>query len=142
MPAFNKFEAFAENQYIAKIDWDADTFKVAFTNTLPLSTNSILSDLTQIGAGNGYSTGGLTTTITYSRTGGVLSVFGTQITLTASGGAIGPFQYYALYDDTIATPVKPLVGWWNHGTPVTLNSGDSFIVKFNNASPGLILTHQ
>ncbi len=142
MPTFNKFNAFAENQYVAKIDWDSDVFKLAFTNTLPLATNSILSDITQITPGFGYSSGGPTTTITYSRTGGVLSVFGTQVTLTASGGAIASFQYYVLYDDSIATPVKPLVGWWNHGSVITLNDTDSFIVKFNNASPGLILTHQ
>ena len=140
MATYNKFYAFVENQWISKIDWDADVFKVMLTNTAPVATNSIKSDLTDISAVNGYTAGGTATTISTSRSTGTLTVSGTQVTFTASGGSIGPFQYAVLYDDTITSPVKPLVMWADYGTPLTITDGNSLIVKFNNASPGTIHT--
>lgn len=41
MATYNKFNAFVENQWISKIDWDVDVFKVMLTNTLPVATNSL-----------------------------------------------------------------------------------------------------
>jgi hypothetical protein len=64
-------------------------------------------------------------------------VQGTQVVFTASG-SVGPFQYAVLYNDTAAS--KNLVAWWDYGSAVTLNSGDTFTVKFNNTTPGTIFT--
>ncbi len=140
MSAYNKFNAFIENLAISKIDWDADTFKVMLTNTAPVATNSIKGDLTEITSGNGYPAGGVATTISTSRSSGTLTVQGTQVVFTASGGSIGPFQYAVLYDDTVDYPVKPLVAWFDYGSPVTLATGETMTVKFNSASPGTIFT--
>lgn len=126
MASYQKFNAFVENQTISKIDWDADVFKIMLCNTAPVATNSIKSDLTEIAAGNGYSAGGMTTTITVTRTGGTVKAVGTSVSVTASGGTIGPFRYAVLYDDTLAAPVKPLVAFWDYGASITLNSGENF----------------
>jgi hypothetical protein len=32
------------------------------------------------------------------------------------------------------------MAWFDNGTSVTLQSGDTFTVRFNNASPGTIAT--
>jgi len=37
--------------------------------------------------------------------------------------------------------VKPLIGWWDYGAPLTLQVGETFSVKFNNSeTTGSILT--
>jgi hypothetical protein len=70
----------------------------------------------------------------------VTTVAAAQVVFTAAGAAIGPFRYYGIYNDTATSPADALVMWWDHGSNVTLNDGDSFTVKFNNASPGTIFT--
>lgn len=131
MATYNKFNAFVENQLISDIDWDADTLKVMLTNTAPIATNSVKADLTEISAGNGYSAGGTATTISHSRSSGTSKIVGTDVVFTASGGTIGPFRYAVLYDDTIASPADPLVAWWDYGSSITLNSGETFTVDFD-----------
>lgn len=138
MATVTKIQDFSEQLIRGIHDWDAHTFKVALTNSAPLATNTVLTDITQIAAANGYTSGGTATTITVSETTGTTTVQGTSVTFTASGGAMGTFRYYVLYNDTAAS--KNLVEFWDHGSAVTLNSGDSFQIKFNNTDPGTILT--
>jgi len=59
------------------------------------------------------------------------------VVFTASG-AVGPFRYATLYNDTAAS--KNLVQFWDYGSAVTLAAGETFTVRFNNTSPGSILT--
>ena len=115
-------------------------YKIALSNTAPVATNTILSNITQISAGNGYTSGGSTTTITLSETTGTTTVSGTQVVFTASGGSIGPFRYVVLYNDTTTSPSKPLVAWWDYGSSLTLADGETFTVKFSNTTPGAIFT--
>jgi hypothetical protein len=131
MATYNKFNAFVENQLISQMDWNADTFKVMLTNVAPVATNSVKADLTEIPAGNGYAAGGSATTITHSRSGGTSKVSGTDVVFTASGGTIGPFRYAVLYDDTPTSPADPLVSWWDYGSSITLNAGETFTVDFD-----------
>ena len=73
-----------------------------------------------------------------SEASGTTTVTGNQVVITATG-AVPTFQYYALYNDTAAN--KNLVCFWDHGSAVTLASGDSFTVKFNDVvSGGTIFT--
>jgi hypothetical protein len=55
---------------------------------------------------------------------------GTDVTWTASGGSFGPFQYVVLYNDTQTTPAKPLIGWYNYGSAISVNDTESFTVDF------------
>lgn len=131
MATYNKFNAFTENQLISNMDWNADTFKVMLTSTAPVATNSVKADLTEISAGNGYTAGGTATTISVTRSSGTTKVVGTDVVFTASGGTIGPFRYAVLYDDTPTSPADPLVAWWDYGSSVTLNAGETFTVDFD-----------
>lgn len=140
MSSYQKFNAFVENQWISKIDWDADVLKVMLCNTAPVATNSVKADLTEISAGNGYTAGGTATTITASRASGTETISGTQVVFTAAGGTIGPFRYAVLYDDTPTSPAKPLVAFWDYGSSITLNDTETFTVLFSSASPGAIHT--
>lgn len=134
MATVTKFQDFADQLVRGIHDFDAHTFKIALTNSAPLATNTVLANITQIGAGGTYAPA--TTTLTMSETSGTMTVNGTAVTFTATGGAMDAFRYYVLYNDTSAS--DNLVCFWDHGTSVTLNTGDSFQIKFNNADPGKI----
>jgi hypothetical protein len=139
MPAANKFNDYVNQKNRGTHNWATHAFKLAFTNTAPVAANAVLADLVQIAAGNGYVAGGVALTgMNVGTAAGVVTVSANQVVLTAAGGAVGPFRYYALYNDTSAA--DNLCLWWDHGAAITLNDGDSFTVKFNNASPGTIFT--
>ena len=141
MATYNKFQSWAEvSEKVANIG--SDTFKVMLVNSpAPVATNSIKGDLTEIGTGNGYSAGGSAATITTSsQSSGTLTLAASQVVFTASGGTIGPFRYVVMYDDTPTSPADPLVAWWDYGSSITLNDGETFTVKFNNSDPGTIYT--
>lgn len=136
MAAYNKFNQFVKDLVDGVYDWDAHTFKVLLTNTAPVATNATRSALTELGAGNGYTSGGTATTITTSLATATAKVVGTDVVFTASGGTIGPFRYAVLYDDTPTAPADPTVAWWDYGSPITLADGETFTVDFD-ASAGI-----
>src|SRR5690349_12365548 len=142
MSAGTKFQAFVENVAEKVHNLGADTLKVMLVNSpAPVNTNSVKADLTEIGAGNGYSAGGTAVTVTTSaQSAGVYTLAGNQVVFTASGGSIGAFRYPVLYNDTPTSPADPLIGFWDYGSGLTLLDGETFTVKFNNANPGTILT--
>src|SRR5690348_77705 len=143
MASFNKFNQFAYDLCEKVHNLNSDGISIALTNTAPVATNTIFSNITEISAGNGYSAGGASVTPAGSTSSGTFTLSGTNVVWTASGGNIGPFQYIVLYNTTSTTPLKPLIGWWDYGSALTLNgtNGDSLTVKFNGgASTGTILT--
>lgn len=141
MASYNKFNDFVEQLSLGIHDWDTHSFKVALTNTAPVATQASLDTGTNHPApasANGYSP--TATTIGVSESSGTVTVTGTQVVFTASGGQIGPFRYAILYNDSATSPVDALVAWWDYGSSITLNDTETFTVKFNNASPGTIFT--
>jgi hypothetical protein len=139
MASFNKFNSFVEALAEKKHDLGADTLKVLLTNAAPVATNSVKADLTEISAGNGYTAGGNTASVTSSaQTSGTYKlVLGDPATWTASGGSIGPFRYAVLYNDTAAN--DELIGWWDYGSSITLAAGESFAVDFDPTTGVLTL---
>lgn len=131
MAAFNKFNSFVEALAEKVHNLGSDTLKVMLTNTAPVATNTIKANLTEIAAGNGYTAGGNTASVTSSaQTSGTYKlVLGDPATYTASGGSIGPFRYAVLYNDTATN--DELIGWWDYGSAVTLADGESFAVDFD-----------
>lgn len=140
--AWNKFDDFSEQLVRGVHDFDANTFKVVLTNSAPSAGNTILTDITQIANGGGYTTGGETTTISISETSGTTTVSGTEIVWTGSGAGFGPFRYAVLYNDSSTSPADALIAWFDYGSPgITLvGAGETFTLKFNNASPGTMFT--
>src|SRR3990172_3480520 len=105
MASFNKFNAFVENLAEKVHDLQSDTLKILLTSTAPAAGNSVKADLTEIGAGNGYAAGGPTATASASsQTSGAYKLMLDDLTITATGGAIGPMRYFVLYNDTPTSP--------------------------------------
>jgi hypothetical protein len=141
MATFNKFNCFVEDVAEKVHNLGADTLKVMLTNSAPVATNTVRANLTEITGGNGYTTGGNTASISSSsQTSGTYKlVLADPATWTASGGTIGPFRYAVLYNDTPTSPLDPLIGWWDYGSSITLQSGDTFTVDFDPTNGVLTL---
>jgi hypothetical protein len=146
MVTYNKFNITVENMLDKVMDMigspPGDTYKIMLTNVAPVAANSVKVDLTEIAAGNGYTAGGTAlTSPTGTRATGTITFAADSCVFTASGSAMATFRYYTLYDDTPSSPAKPLVSWWDHGSAVTLNPGDTFTINFNNdPTAGTIFT--
>jgi hypothetical protein len=143
MATYTKFQDFSEQLVRGVHDWDAHTFKIALTNTLPVNTQVSLDTVTNHpapAAANGYTAGGTATTVTISETTGTTTVQGTQVVFTATSGGIGPFRYAILYNDTATSPADALIAYWDYAASVTLADTETFTVKFNNTTPGTIFT--
>ena len=113
------------------IDLDSNTFKAVLTNTAPTAAGStVLTDITQIANGNGYTTGGATlASVTWAETGagtGIWQWTSADFSWTASGGSIATFRYVVIYDDTSAS--DKLVGFLDYGSALDITVGNSFTV--------------
>jgi hypothetical protein len=137
MAAFNKFQSFVEAVAEKVHNLGADTLKVALSNTAVVNTNTVLANITQIANGNGYTTGGTQAVISSSaQTSGTYKLVLADVLFTASG-AVGPFQYAVLYNDTATN--DELIGWWDYGSAITLATGDTFTVDFDPSAGVLTL---
>lgn len=126
MATFNKFNAFVEALAQKKINLNADVLKIMLTNTAPVATNSVKTDLTDISAGNGYTAGGTAiASNAATQVTGVLKLVGNAVTFTASG-AIATFRYAAVYSDTATN--KDLIGWADYGAAVNVAALETFVV--------------
>lgn len=133
MAAFNKIQAFVENVAEKVHDLGADTIKVMLVNSpAPVATNSVKADLTEIGAGNGYTAGGTQATISSSaQSSGTYKLVLADVVFTASGGSIGGFRYPVLYNDTPTSPADPLIGWYDYGSSITILDTETFTTDFD-----------
>jgi hypothetical protein len=130
MVAYNKFEGFVGYLGLAAIDLNTDVLEIYLSNTAPsASAHDVKADLAEITLQNGY-TGGIDIENLYSESGGVGTMTATDKTVTATG-TVGPFQYIAMFDEDVSSPVTdPLIAWWDRGGPLTLSNGETFTVDF------------
>lgn len=104
------------------------------TNSAPSASNAVKADITEISAGNGYSAGGASVGITSStQSSGLYKLIPSgNVVFTASGGSFGPFRYAVIYNSTPAA--GPLIGWWDYGSSISTNSGDTFTVQLDGTN--------
>ena len=133
MATYTKFNSFIEAVMEKTHNMGSDSLKVMLTLVAPIAANALKADLTDIAAGNGYSAGGTATVQTSSaQVAGTYKLVTGNVVFTASGGAIANFRYVTVYNDTAAG--KPLVAFYDYGSTVTLNSGDTFTVAFDQTN--------
>ena len=139
MATFNKVNDFVLNA-VHNMDLASDQVVVALSNTAPGSEssnpatdgNGILANVTQVSYTNLSSRS--VTTSSSTQTSGTYKLVLADITLTSSGGSTGPFRYVYIYDDTVTSPADPLIGYYDYGSSLTLNDGDSLTVDFSAAN--------
>ena len=138
MVSFNKFQPFVEDLAEKVYNLGSDQLKISLTNTVPVNTNRIVGDLTEITYTNLSSRN--VTTSSSAQTSGTYKLVCADLVLTSSGGSTGPLRYVVLFDDTPTSPADPLIGWWDYGSSITLNTGETFTVDLDQANGILTLT--
>ena len=132
MATFNRFNSFVEALAEKKHDLGGDTLRVMLTNAAPNSSMTVKTDITEIAAGSGYTAGGNEVTgKTSAQTLGTYKLNGVDVVFTASG-AMAAFRYAVLYNDTASN--DELIGWWDYGSSVSLQTGETFTVDFDGTN--------
>lgn len=140
MATFTKIPDFVEGAMEKVHNLASDTLMIALSATAPgtdgttTSGNGVLANVTQIAYTN-YSDD-LTVdrtveSVTSNESGGTYTLDFADFVITASGGAIADFRYIYLYNDTPTSPADPLICVWDHGSTISLASGDSANINVN-----------
>jgi hypothetical protein len=135
MAVFNKFNSFVEAVAEGTHNLGSNQLTIALSNVAPVAGNSVLANITEITYTN-LSTRNLTTTSSL-QTGGLYRLIVADTTLTSTGGSTGPFRYVVVYNSTAAG--GPLIGWFDYGSSITLLSGESLTVDFDQTNGLLTL---
>lgn len=132
MATYTKFNSFVEALAEKVHNLGSDTLTVALTAAAnpPSASNTQLSNLTQISYTN-CSTRAITTTSS-AQTSGTYKLVLQDLTLTASGGSVGPFRYVVIYNDTATN--DELIAYYDYGSEITLASGETFTIDFDGTN--------
>ena len=132
MATFNKFQSFVANVANGTYNLGSDQLVVALTDSAPTATNNSLSDITQISYTN-LSSRNITTSSS-TQTSGTYNLKLSNLILSASG-AVAQFRYVVIYDSVPGS--HQLIGWYDYGSEVNMNNGDTFAISFDGTN-GLI----
>lgn len=132
MSSFNKVNVFVKDAMHGVHNLSSNSIKVALTNTAPTSSSAVLADITEISYTNCSSRA--VTTSSSSQTSGTYKLVLADLTLTASGGSVGPFRYVVVYNDTPTSPADPIIGYYDYGSAITLASGESLLIDLDGTS--------
>jgi hypothetical protein len=136
MATYVKINDWAANM-VENADAESDQFTVALSNTAPGSETTpptgdgdgVLANVTEVSYTN--CSARTLTTASSSQTAGTYTLDFNDLTLTASGGTVGPFQYVYVYDDTVTVPADPLVAYFDYGSSITLADGETLDINVN-----------
>ena len=137
MATFNKLDGFVEHLAEGVHNLQTGAITVALSNTAPGSEGTpptgstaacVLANVTEVSYTN-LSTRVVTISAS-SQTAGTYSMVATDLVLTTTGGGTGPFRYIYVYNDTPTSPADPLIGYYDYGSAVTLNDGETFTLDF------------
>lgn len=132
MATFNFHNALKENLPEGVHIWGTHALVLALTTAanIPVATNSVLADLTQISY-TGLSSRSVTTSSS-SQTSGTYSLVLADTVLTASG-TVATFRGVELYNDTPTSPADPLIGWIDYGSNLDMTTGQTLTVDWDGA---------
>ena len=136
MAAFTKLHKFPEAVANGKHNLSTAQIKVALTNVLPVAASAgVLADITEIAYT--YCSSRNVNTSASAQTGGTYKLTCADLTITATGGPVGPFRYVPVYNDSAAA--KDLIGFYDRGDSITLLDGESILLDLDQAGGVLTL---
>lgn len=128
MATFTKFQSFVEALAEKVHNLGSDTLTVALTNTLPVNTNTVLANITEISYTNLSSR--VLSGVTSAQSSGTYTLDANDLVLTASG-TVAEFQWVVLYNDTATN--DELIGFYDYGSKVNLLNGETFTITWDAA---------
>lgn len=136
--SFVKFNSFVEAlaEKVHKLDTDVLTIALCSSGNAPVATNTKLADLTQINYTN--LSARVITVNSSAQVSGTYRLIVADLTLLASGGAVATFQYVVIYNASAAN--SELIGYYNPGGSLTLASGDSLVLDFDQVNGVISVT--
>lgn len=136
MATYNKFNQFVEDLAHGVHNLGSDQLELYLTAAAnaPVATNSVRANLTEITYTN------LTTPLNLTRstsgqTTGTYDLVMNDFTISASGGAANAFRYVVVANGTPTSPLDPLICWFDYGSDLTLQDGESLTVDFESDGP-------
>jgi hypothetical protein len=129
----NLFNSFVEKLAEKTYNLGSDTLTVALcaaANAPSASADLVLSDITEISYT--YCSSRTVSITSSAQTSGTYKLVLADLTLTASGGSVGPFRYVVLYDNTATS--DDLIGWVDYGADITLADTEYIDLNFDGAA--------
>jgi hypothetical protein len=145
MAVFNKLNGFVEHLSLGVHNLATNQLKLALSNVNPTAeatpptgatANCVLANVTEIAYTN-LSARNITTTSS-AQASGTYKLVLSDLTLNATG-AVGPFRYIYVFNDTPTSPADPLIGYYDYGASLTLSNGESLTIDFDQVNGALTL---
>lgn len=133
MATFTKFQSFVEALAEKAHNLGSDTLKVTFcsaANAPSVSADAVLADIVQITLT--YVDSQTLTISSSAQTSGTYKLVIADKTVTATGGAVGPFRYVVIYNDTAAN--DELIAYYDYGSEITLNDTEDITIDFDGTN--------
>jgi hypothetical protein len=133
MATFNKTQQFVEDlaEGVHNLQTGALTVFLTTNANAPVATNATLSAITQISYTNLSSR--VITVSSSAQSSGTYKLVCTDLVLTASG-AVATFRWVGIYNDTPTSPADPIICYFDHGSDVTLASGETETLDFDGTN--------
>jgi hypothetical protein len=127
MANFVAFECLGFDLGSGKHDFANHTLRYYLSNATPnVNTHIGKANLAEITAANGYNNTALPGQ-NWTRSANVCTLASNNdVVLTAAAGNFGPFRYVVVYNDNDAN--KALVNYWDYGSSISCNNGESFTI--------------
>ncbi len=124
---FNKFQTFMlqVGQGAHQMHAAGHAYKAYLSNEQPLVTDDVVADIAEVANvanETNHGVGGADVENDWGETSGQGIMTGVDKVYEAAGGQVGPFQFVVLYNVTGTL----LVGWWDYGSAITLEIGETF----------------
>lgn len=132
MATYNKNQQFVEDLAHGVHDFTSDgtcTLTIYLTTNVnaPTATDATLSQITPISYTNLSSR--VASVNSSGQTTGTYTLVLNDLTLSATG-TVATFRWVGLYNDDPTSPVDPLICYWDYGSDLTLNNGESLTIDF------------
>ena len=136
MASYEKFEDFVEQlcKGVHQLHAAGHVIECYLSNELPLAADTIKTDIAEIAIENGYTGPEDTQNDVTESPAGTANLTCVDIVVTASGGTVGPFRYVVMFNQTSASPLDALIAWWDYGSAITLQDGETFTIDFGSTT--------
>ena len=132
MATYNKFQDFVEQlcKGVHQLHATGHTIECYLSNEQPLVTDTVKADIAEITNENGYTAPEDVQNDVSESPAGTANLTCVDIQIVASGGTVGPFQFIVMFNQTAASPADALIAWWDYGSGITLQDGETFDIDF------------